>query len=93
MDERPGLPERDEAGRFLLGEDPLVSVGVRIPTSVRERLRELARAKGRQPTVLARLLLCEAIQGLWDREHPEEKEAASARLKTQGSGHGRRSIP
>jgi hypothetical protein len=92
MDERPaGLPERDEAGRFLLGEDPMVSVGVRIPTSYREKLRELARAKGRQPTVLARLLLCQAIQDLWDQAHPEETAAAAARTKTQGSGHGRRS--
>lgn len=90
MDERPGLPDRDEAGRFLLGEDPMVSLGVRIPTSYREKLRELAKAKGKQPTVVARVLLTQAIQDLWDRAHPEEAAAVEARVKTQGTGHGRR---
>jgi len=63
--ERPGLPERDPTGRFLPGEDPLVAVGVRIPNSLREKLKELAAAKKEPPTTLARALLTEAIEARW----------------------------
>lgn len=98
MDERPGLPDRDEAGRFLLSEDPMVSLGVRIPTSFREKLRELGKEKGKQPTVLARWLLMRGIQGEWAKAFPAAaaaEDATDAALTAggdplQGTGRGLR---
>jgi hypothetical protein len=86
MDERPGLPDRDEAGRFLLSDDPMVSVGVRIPTSYREKLRATARAKGKQPTVMARWLLLRAIQDQWAQTFPKEAAAEAAAEAAQRIG-------
>lgn len=77
------MPERTENGRFIPRPDPLVPVGIRIPTSVRDRLRALVRLPGHawsgmEPTVLGREILRGEIEALWRQAVEADPEAATA---------------
>ncbi len=56
--------ERDQRGRYEAGPDPLVAMTIRLRRSARERIEAHAARLGQRPTVLARLLLEEAIEAL-----------------------------
>lgn len=88
MEERPLLPERADDGRFLTGPDPLQALGIRVPSSIRDRLRALVMLpghpwSGKEPTVLGREILCREIEVLWAQAVEADPEAAAAAEEAQ----------